>query len=79
MGTEPNKAEPLPNGALCLLTIHHWRHTAYPAFMLRTMRTTDGGPSMRVRMVALLVALGMLLTAAPVLIHVVRWTYNYLL
>lgn len=77
MGTEAVKAQPLPNSALCLLTIHHWRHTAYPAFMLRTMRGTDGGPSMRVRMVALLVALGMLLTAAPALIHVVRWTYNY--
>lgn len=42
------------------------------------MRDTDGGPSLRVRMVALLLALGMLLAAAPALIHVVRWSFNQL-
>ncbi len=46
--------------------------------MLRTMRATDGGPSARVRLMALLLALGMLLTAAPALIHVMRWTFHQL-
>lgn len=47
--------------------------------MLRTMRATDGGPSTRIRLVALLVALVMLLAAAPTLIHIVRWTFDQLL
>jgi hypothetical protein len=42
------------------------------------MRDTDGGPSLRVRMVALLLAMGMLLAAAPALVHVVRWSVNHL-
>jgi hypothetical protein len=46
--------------------------------MLRTMRDTDGGPSLRVRLVALLLALGMLLAAAPALVHVIRWSFGHI-
>jgi hypothetical protein len=41
--------------------------------MLRTMRAPGGGPALRTRMVALMVAVGMLLAAAPALIPIIRW------
>jgi hypothetical protein len=41
--------------------------------MLRTMRAPNGGPALRTRMVALMVAVGMLLAAAPALIPIIRW------
>jgi hypothetical protein len=41
--------------------------------MLATLRNAEGGPSLRVRLLAVLVILGMLLLSAPVVIPVVRW------
>lgn len=41
--------------------------------MLRTLRDPGGGPAFRTRLVALLLALGMLLAAAPLLIPITRW------
>lgn len=41
--------------------------------MLRTLRSPGGGPAFRTRVVALLLALGMLLAAAPLLIPATRW------
>lgn len=41
--------------------------------MLRTMRAPNGGLALRTRMVALMVAVGMLLAAAPALIPIIRW------
>jgi hypothetical protein len=40
------------------------------------MRAPDGGPALRTRAVALLVALGMLLAAAPMLIPITRWLFS---
>jgi hypothetical protein len=37
------------------------------------MRDPDGGPTVRVRLLALLLALGMLLLAAPALVPLLRW------
>ena len=45
----------------------------YPAVMLRILRAPGGGPAFRTRVVALLLALGMLLAAAPLLIPMTRW------
>ncbi len=45
----------------------------YAAPMLRTLRSPGGGPAFRTRVVALLLALGMLLAAAPLLIPATRW------
>jgi hypothetical protein len=49
--------------------------------MLRTMRSPGGGPSMRVRMVALVLMILMLAAggAAPVLIPVTRWVFGQIL
>ena len=41
--------------------------------MLRTLRADNGRPAFRTRVVALLLALGMLLAAAPLLIPLTRW------
>ena len=41
--------------------------------MLRTMRAPDGGPALRTRMVALMVAVGMLFLGGPALIPITRW------
>jgi hypothetical protein len=41
--------------------------------VLRTLRHRDGGPALRVRVIAALVVLCMAALAAPVLIPVVRW------
>jgi hypothetical protein len=40
------------------------------------MRAPDGGPSLRTRAVALLVALGMLFAAAPMLFTFTRWALS---
>jgi hypothetical protein len=47
--------------------------------MLRTMRAPGGGPALRTRLVALMVAVGLLLAAAPALIPVVRWIVGQLI
>ena len=44
---------------------------AYPGRMLSGMRDRTGGPRTRYRLLALLVALGLLLTAAPLVISLV--------
>ncbi|HUR76251.1 MAG TPA: hypothetical protein VMZ00_18345 [Sporichthya sp.] len=41
--------------------------------MLRTLRAPSGRPAFRTRVVALLLALGLLLSAAPLLIPLTRW------
>lgn len=41
--------------------------------MLRTLRTPDGGPALRVRLVAALLVVGLMLLAAPLLVPVLRW------
>lgn len=41
--------------------------------MLRLLRAPSGGPAVRTRVVAFLLALGMLLGAAPLLIPITRW------
>jgi hypothetical protein len=41
--------------------------------MLRILRAPGGGPAFRTRVVALLLALGMLLAAAPLLVPITRW------
>ncbi|HEU4491425.1 MAG TPA: hypothetical protein VFR74_11200 [Jiangellales bacterium] len=41
--------------------------------MLRQMRDASGGPSTRIRLIALVVAVGMLVAAAPLLIPLVDW------
>ncbi len=41
--------------------------------MLRLLRSPGGGPAFRTRVVALLLALGMLLAAAPLLVPITRW------
>jgi hypothetical protein len=48
----------------------------YPPTMLRTMRAPGGGPALRTRLVALMLAVGMLFAAAPALIPVVRWALS---
>jgi len=54
-----------------------WRWRArfrrYPSGMLRTLRAESGGPAFRTRIVAGLLALGLLLSAAPLLIPITRW------
>ena len=41
--------------------------------MLRTLRAESGGPAVRTRIVAGFLALGLLLSAAPLLIPITRW------
>ncbi|HZY28872.1 MAG: hypothetical protein ACRDVO_00345 [Jiangellaceae bacterium] len=41
--------------------------------MLRKMRDPTGGPTVRVRLVALLAAAGLLVVTAPVVVPLVRW------
>lgn len=44
--------------------------------MLRALRAPDGGPALRVRLVAALLAFGLLLLAAPlVLVPLLRWVF----
>lgn len=47
--------------------------------MLRTLRAPGGGPSLRTRMVALMLLVGMVLAAAPALIPVARWAIGLLI
>jgi hypothetical protein len=49
------------------------QHGAYPGSVLRKMRDPTGGPTVRVRLVALLAALGLLVVTAPVVVPLVRW------
>ncbi len=41
--------------------------------MLRRMRDHTGGPNMKVRLVALLAAVGLLVVSAPAVLPLVRW------
>jgi hypothetical protein len=41
--------------------------------MLRGMRDDTGGPNLKVRLVALLAAVGLLIVTAPAVIPLVRW------
>ncbi|HJU97083.1 MAG TPA: hypothetical protein VJ644_03820 [Jiangellaceae bacterium] len=41
--------------------------------MLRKMRDASGGPNVRIRLVALLAAVGLLVVTAPVVVPLVRW------
>jgi hypothetical protein len=41
--------------------------------MLRRMRDETGGPSVRIRLVALLAAVGLLVVSAPAVLPLVRW------
>ncbi len=47
--------------------------------MLGTLRNPDGGPALRVRVLAVLVILGMVALSAPVVIPLVRWLFDALL
>jgi hypothetical protein len=46
--------------------------------VLRSLRNSRGGPAIRVRVVAALVALGMIALAAPAVVPVLRWLLNIL-
>ena len=46
--------------------------------MLGTLRNADGGPALRVRVLAVLVILGMVALSAPVVIPLVRWLLDAL-
>ncbi len=46
--------------------------------MLRQMRDATGGPNVRIRLLALAVAIGLLLLSAPMLIPVLRWALDVL-
>jgi hypothetical protein len=41
--------------------------------VLRSLRNPEGGPAPHLRVVALLIAVAMMLLAAPVLVPVIRW------
>jgi hypothetical protein len=41
--------------------------------MLRRMRDETGGPNVRIRLVALLAAVGLLVVSAPAVLPLVRW------
>jgi hypothetical protein len=41
--------------------------------MLRRMRDDTGGPNVRIRLVALLAAVGLLVMSAPAVLPLVRW------
>jgi len=47
--------------------------------VLGALRSHDGGPALRVRILAALVALGLLLGSAPVLVPVLRWVIGLVL
>jgi len=47
--------------------------------VLRSLRNEQGGPTLRVRVLAALVVLGLLLLSAPVLIPVLRWLVDQLI
>ena len=49
------------------------RHGAYAKSVLRKMRDPTGGPTVRIRLVALLAAAGLLVVTAPVVVPLVRW------
>lgn len=49
------------------------RPGAYAGSVLRKMRDPTGGPTVRVRLVALLAAAGLLVVTAPVVLPLVRW------
>ena len=49
------------------------QHATYPGSVLRKMRDPTGGPTVRVRLVALLAAVGLLMVTAPVVVPLVRW------
>lgn len=47
--------------------------------MLRSLRNEQGGPALRVRVLAVLVVLGLLLLSAPVLVPVLGWLVDQLI
>jgi hypothetical protein len=47
--------------------------------MLATLRNPEGGPALRVRVLAVLVILGMIALSAPVVIPMVRWVFGALI
>ncbi len=47
--------------------------------MLGTLRNADGGPALRVRVLAVLIILGMLALSAPVVVPLVRWLLGALI
>jgi len=46
--------------------------------MLSKMRAPDGSPALGLRVLAALVALGLLLVTAPLLVPVLAWLFNAL-
>jgi hypothetical protein len=50
--------------------------TSYAGAMLRSMRDESGGPNVKIRLVALLAAVGLLVVTAPAVIALVRWIAN---
>jgi hypothetical protein len=44
--------------------------------VLRSLRNSQGGPTLAVRVVAALVALGLLALSAPVVLPVFRWLFQ---
>jgi len=47
--------------------------------MLRSLRNSSGGPALRVRVLAALLALGLLALAAPAVVPLLRWLLATLL
>ncbi|MGH8775229.1 MAG: hypothetical protein ACRDWI_08670 [Jiangellaceae bacterium] len=41
--------------------------------MLRNMRDADGGPNVKIRLVALAAAIGLLVVTAPAVLPLLRW------
>lgn len=41
--------------------------------MLRRLRSPEGGPALRVRVIAVVLVIGLLLAAAPLLIPFLQW------
>jgi len=67
MRSDPPDALPTP--------VRFTRSTAptYALRMLRGMRDHTGGPNTKVRLVALLAAVGLLVVSAPAVLPLVRW------
>jgi hypothetical protein len=51
---------------------------SYASPMLPALRDQRGKPAAPLRLLAVLVVVGMLLIAAPVLVPIVRWTADFL-
>jgi hypothetical protein len=54
-----------------------WR-ASYAGTMFRGLRRPDGSPSLRARVVAVLVVLGLVTISAPVTVPVIRWLVELL-